>query len=312
MRAVLPAGAFSVARRLLDHPRRPGRAAARGRSSTPSSPTRFDFGVPTLNSPAELTFDVRLAALDAATRDALLAGARRRPRDAGHPRRRARQRLPDVPALRAGPGCRPRTAACGSSDPAATSCASPASSATSPPGPSRSSRSRTRRPPRRPDADPDRTRTPAPPSTPSPSAPARWSRWRLPRSRIRPADRSRSASPTRTRSRLRPPRGPDRQAGRAPARGPAGQGLPRPGPRLADRRADAAEGAAHGARAPRPDRAELSAAVTDPAATAGPWRAVTPRALGRPRRPSGRRGARCARWPCSGRARSRASRRPSA
>ena len=34
----------------------------------------FEFGVPTLNSPAELSFAVRLSGLDQGTRDALLAG----------------------------------------------------------------------------------------------------------------------------------------------------------------------------------------------------------------------------------------------
>ena len=72
MRAVLPAGAFTRPSPSPSAASTPASLPPEG-DVDPVAAYRFEFGVPTLNSPAELSFDVRLAGLDAATRDALLA-----------------------------------------------------------------------------------------------------------------------------------------------------------------------------------------------------------------------------------------------
>ena len=104
MRAELPAGAFaspvgfSITR--LD----PAALPPEG-DVDPVVAYRFDFAVPTLNSAATLTFEVRLDGLDAATREELLAAldAGRRP----WPRRATRPGGPTAPS-RSAPAARRR------------------------------------------------------------------------------------------------------------------------------------------------------------------------------------------------------------
>ena len=72
MRAVLPAGAFTAPVRFAVTRIDPAALPPEG-SVDPVAAYAFEFGVPTLNSPAELTFAVRLSGLDGGTRDALLA-----------------------------------------------------------------------------------------------------------------------------------------------------------------------------------------------------------------------------------------------
>lgn len=73
MRAVLPADAFTAPVRFTISRLDPAALPPEG-AVDPVVAYRFEFAVPTLNSPAELTFDIRSSALDRATRDALLAG----------------------------------------------------------------------------------------------------------------------------------------------------------------------------------------------------------------------------------------------
>ncbi len=164
MRAVLPAGAFSAPVPFSITRLDPAALPPEG-SVDPVVAYTFEFGVPTLNSPAELSFAIRLGALDAATRDALLAALADGRATLATKGDGAYQAFPVCAAgaapaagrLRAGRAAR------------ATSCASPAWSATSPPGPSRSSPSRRRRARRRPPRPARRRRRPSPRS-----APGRW------------------------------------------------------------------------------------------------------------------------------------------
>ena len=81
MRAELPAGSYAspvdfTLTRLAPNalPPENGTAAGGGAASIdPVAAYQFGFAVPTLNSAATLTFEVQLAGLDQATRDAFLA-----------------------------------------------------------------------------------------------------------------------------------------------------------------------------------------------------------------------------------------------
>ncbi len=122
MRVVLPAGAFSAPVPFAVARLEPTALAPEG-AVVPMAAYRFEFGVPTLNSPATLTFDVRLAGLD--PQPATPSWPRSTPAGPRSPpgaKRRATGRSPYAPSERP----RRRVAACASRSPRRASCASPA------------------------------------------------------------------------------------------------------------------------------------------------------------------------------------------